>query len=211
MMRSRSRGPAVLGILLTLILTGCGGSSASATHARTTRHRAAIHGVLIAGASCQPRSAHHPRCTVLLTVGSRYRCALSASRHLSGTTIAANTHCVPLLSKRIPASWKPVLGRLADARICLRQHGLRVLGGASVAAVPPRNSPVGAVVVAGRPAGIVVTWYWTSRGAERAVRAYAGGRHAGHLARRGQVTVSWLYPKLLPRGRLAAVEGCAFV
>jgi hypothetical protein len=204
-------------LLVTVGVAACGGSSKPNSSTLGPR-------VLIAGAACSSSSSASShtgvgktktvskptKCTVILTSGVRYQCLASASKHLSPANLPSNRHCRKLASLRAPKSWLPVLRKLADARICLRRHRQSVAGGAVVSAVANADTPAGEVIVAGRPVGMLVGFYWTAAGARKAASATAAHSHGAHVARRGNVTILWYFPKLLPKGRLATVKSCVF-
>lgn len=209
------RGIPVIGrfvaVLASVALAGaamaaCGGSGstpASSAHTTSAAH-VGFTGRIVAGNTevCMPKSAPVTAgdpppgtCVIELGSGGRYQCPTSVAQSFGadGGDAATNSGCKKVAAPMIPASWRPTLRRLAAVKACLNRAGIVAAGGALPGFESYRDTPIGALLMAGPTRPTSIAFYASDAKASQGyVRVRDNvAKEGGTMIRHGRLLIVW--------------------
>jgi hypothetical protein len=203
----------LVALLAAVLVAACGGSSSNGSHAATSSSSVSggsgtgtaaveIQSCSTVSKGTGTSSTAGKVCTITFTDGSRLRCGSEVATSATLATVEAKKGCTKLSSLKIPASWKPALAQLANARTCLARAGITALGGPAFGDLRSNaHAAVGELITEQSDAGAIIGFFASDADANRLERAKLP------TAAKGNVRVVALNSK--QPAKWSTVTGCA--
>jgi hypothetical protein len=127
--------------------------------------------------------------------GGRYECPTSVAQSFGPNAgdAATNGSCKKVAPPRVPASWRPMLQRLAAVKACLKRAGIVAEGGSLADFQSYPDTPVGTLLMPGPTRPMSISFYISDSEASQAyARVHRNiAKEGGTMIQHGALLLTW--------------------